>query len=143
MLGRNVCIHSSSAYLAPIVPDGALFELQGLGLYTTASLPDIAHETESGVEYVYTATNVQSPSVKEKSNIIPNTFEQAMTLPTKLEWKATSNKKVASVKNNNVYTLLPAISVPTGRHKIIGSGWVYNVKADNSRKGQAVVMGSW
>ena len=36
---------------------------------------------------------------------------------------------MASLKNNNVYTLLPAISVPPG-HKIIGSRWVYKVMAD-------------
>ena len=56
-----------------------------------------------------------------------------MTLPTKAQWKTASDKKMASLKKNNVYTLLPATSVPAG-HKIIGSRWVYKVKADNSRK---------
>ena len=44
---------------------------------------------------------------------------------------------MASLKKN-VYTFLPVASVPAG-HKIIGSRWVYKVKADNSRKGRVVV----
>ena len=47
---------------------------------------------------------------------------------------------MATRKNDNVYTLLPAVSVPAG-HNIIGSRWVYKVKADNSRKGRVVVLG--
>lgn len=41
---------------------------------------------------------------------------------------------------NNVYTLLLVISVPT-EHSIIGSRWVYKVKADNSQKGYVVGLG--
>ena len=64
-----------------------------------------------------------------------------MTLPAKAQWKAASDKEMASLKKNNVYTLLPATSVPAG-HKIIGSSrWVYKVKADNSHKGRVVVLG--
>ena len=44
--------------------------------------------------------------------------------------------EVASLKNNNVYTLLPETSASTG-HKIIGSRRAYKVKADTSRKGVA------
>ena len=47
---------------------------------------------------------------------------------------------MASLKKNNVYTLLPATSVPIG-HKIIGSRWVYRIKADDSKKGRIVVLG--
>ena len=63
-----------------------------------------------------------------------------MTLPTKEQRKAAWDKETASLKKNNVYTLLPATSVPAG-HKIIGSRWVYKVKADNSHKGCVVVLG--
>ena len=62
-----------------------------------------------------------------------------MALPAKAQWKAGSDKEMASLKYNNVYTFLPATSVPAG-HKIIGSRWVYKVKADNSHKGRAVVL---
>ena len=63
-----------------------------------------------------------------------------MTLPAKERRKAASDKKMASLKKNNVYTLLPAASVPAV-HKIIGSRWACKVKADNSHKGCVVVLG--
>ena len=47
---------------------------------------------------------------------------------------------MASLKNNNVYTLLPATSVPAG-HKIVGSTSVYKVKVDNSHKGRVFELG--
>ena len=91
LLGRNIRNRSSCAYLTAITTDGALFEPRGLRLYTTEALPGIAHEiheAEPSVEYVNAAINVQSCSVREKSEIIPNTFKQAMTLLGKLERKA-------------------------------------------------------
>ena len=72
--------------------------------------------------------------------VIPNTFKEAMTLQAKAHWKATSDKEVASLKTNSVYTLVPVTAVLTG-HKIIGSRWVYKVKADKSYKGRVVVLG--
>ena len=72
--------------------------------------------------------------------VIPNIFKEAMTLPAKAHCKAASDKEVASLKNNNVYTLVLATAVPAG-HKIIGSRWVYKVKADKSYKGRVVVLG--
>ena len=63
-----------------------------------------------------------------------------MTLPAKAQSKAASDKEAASLKKNNVYTLLLVTSVPAG-HKIIGSRWVYKVKADNSHRGRVVVLG--
>ena len=55
-----------------------------------------------------------------------------------------SDKEMASLKKNNIYILLPATSPATSvpaRHKIIGSRWVYKVKAENSHKGRVVVLG--
>ena len=43
-----------------------------------------------------------------------------MTLPAKGQWKTVSGEEMASLKKNNVYTLLPKTAVPTG-HTIIGS----------------------
>ena len=106
-------------------------------------MPDIAHETygaDSAIGYVYAATVTQSCLAGENAEITSNTFKEAMTLPAKVQWKAASDKEVASLKNHNVYTLLPVTSVPAG-HKIIGSRCVYKVKADNSQKGRVVVLG--
>ena len=72
--------------------------------------------------------------------VIPNTFKEAMTLPAKAHWRAASDKEFASLKKNNVHTLVPATAVPAG-HKIVGFCWVYKVKADKSYKGRVVVLG--
>ena len=131
------------AHLAATITGLTLSESRGLKIYNKMSLPDIAHETngaESAVEYAYAATNVRNCSAGENMEASPNKFKQTMTLPAKAQWKAASDKKVASLKGNNVYTLLPMTAVPTG-HKIIGSRWVYKVKADNSCKGPVVVLG--
>ena len=134
--------HSNSSHLATIVNRSALSDFRGLGLYTKNYFPDVAHEmyrAESVVKYAYAATNIQIRSERGKSEIFPNTFKEAMTLPAKAQWKAASDKEVASLKRNNVYTLLPATSVPTG-HKVIRSRWVYKIKADNTYKGRLVVL---
>ena len=123
---RNAHNRSDSAHLAAVATGPALSELRGLRLYTKETLPDIARETygaDSAVEYAYAATTIQSCSAGENAEITPNTFKEAMTLPAKAQWKAASDKEMASLKKNNVYTLLPATSVPAG-HKIIGSRWV-------------------
>ena len=117
-------------------------ELRGLRLYTKETLPDIAHETygaDVAVEYAYAATTIQRRSAGEKAEITPNTSKEAMTLPAKEQWKAASDKEMASLKKNNVSILLRAISI-AARHKIIGSRWVYKVTVDNSHKGHVVVL---
>ena len=120
---RNAHNRSDSAHLAAIATGPTLSELRRLRLYTKETLPDIAHEAygaDSAVEYAYAVTTIQRCSVGENAEITPNTLKEAMTLPAKSQWKAASDKEMASLKKNNVYTLLPATSVPAG-HKIIGS----------------------
>ena len=134
---------NDSAHLAEIAIDSTLSELRRLGLYTRAFLPDVVHQTnkaESVVEYACATTKVQRYSVGEKMEVIPNAFKEAMTLPAEEHWKAASDKEVASLKKNDLYTLVPASAVPAG-HKIIGSRWVYKVKVDKSCRGRVVVLG--
>ena len=136
------CSANDSAHLAEIATDSTLSELRRLGLCTKALLPDVVHQTnkaESVVEYACATTNVQRYLVGEEMEVIPNTFKETMTLPLKAHWKAASDKEVASLKKNNVYTLVPATAVSTG-HKIIGSRWVYKVKAEKSYKGRVIVL---
>ena len=134
---------NDSAHLAEIAIDSTLSSLRRLGLYTKALLQNVVHQTnkvKSVVEYACATTNVQRFSVGEKMEVIPKTFKEAMTLPAKAHWKAASDKEVARLKKNNVYTLVPATAVPAD-HKIVGSRWVYKVKADKSYKGRVVVLG--
>lgn len=53
-----------------------------------------------------------------------------MTLPDKVQWKVASRQDVATLKNKIVYTLMSVTSVLTG-HTVIGSRWIYRIKADN------------
>ena len=134
---------NDSAHLAEIATDSTLSELRRLGLYTKALLPDVVHQTnkaEPVVEYACATTNVQRYSVGEKIEVVPNIYKEAMTLPAEAHWKAASDKEVTSLKKNNVYTLVPATTVPAG-HKIVGSRWVCKVKADKSYKRRVVVLG--
>ena len=134
---------NDSAHFAEIATDSTLSELRRRGLYFEALLPDVVHQTnkaKSVVECACATTNVQRYSVGEKMEVIPNTFKEAMTLPAKSHWKVASDKEVASLKNNNIYTLVPATAVLAG-HKIVGYRWVYKVKADKFYKGRVVVLG--
>ena len=142
-VGRNAHNRSYYSHPAAIATGPALSDLRGLRLYTKETLPDIARETngaDSAPEHAYAATTIQSCSAGENAEIAPNTFEEVMTQPAKAHWKAASDKEMASLKKNYVFTLLPATSVFAGR-KIIGSRWFYKVKANRSPKGRVAVLG--
>lgn len=51
-----------------------------------------------------------------------------------------SDKEVASLKKNNIYILLPVISVPK-RNNVVCIRRVCKVKANDSHKGRVVVLG--
>ena len=57
---------------------------------------------DSVVEYAFVATNVRNCSAGENLEVIPNISKQAMTLQAKVQWKAASDKKVASLKRKSV-----------------------------------------
>lgn len=56
-----------------------------------------------------------------------------MILTAKVRWKAASDKEGASIKNNDIYTLLPVTSF-SGRYNIIGSRWISKIKATTPRR---------
>ena len=66
-----------------IATDNTLSQLRRLGLYTVAFLMDIAHqldETESVVEYVCAAANVQIYSAGEETEVVPRTYFEGVTI---------------------------------------------------------------
>lgn len=86
----------NSAHLATIATENTLAELRPLGIYIQAVLPDIARQTHaeaSVVEHAYTTTSVHICSTGEKTEAIPDTYKEAMTLPAKEHWKAASDIK--------------------------------------------------
>lgn len=74
---RSASYTSNTAHLAAIPTENTLSLLRKLGVYTKASLPDIAHQIykqELAEEYVYATTNISRRSEREKAEIVPNTF---------------------------------------------------------------------
>ena len=63
-----------------------------------------------------------------------------MALPQAARWKVASGKEIASLEKHGVYELVPITSVPNGR-KVVGTRWVYKMKADRVYKGRLVVLG--
>ena len=112
-----------------------------LTLHTKFPLAEMGYceERLDFLEYTYVANNTQmhSRSQKEEVKTIPNTFKEAMRLPETNMWKAASDKEMKSLQDLKVYTLIPRSEVPLGQ-KVIGSRWVYKVKADNTHKARLV-----
>ena len=63
-----------------------------------------------------------------------------MTLPQAACWNVASDKEIASLKMHGVYELVPTTSVLNGR-KLVGTRWVYKIKASGVYKGRLVVLG--
>ena len=63
-----------------------------------------------------------------------------MRLPEAKIWEAASDKEMKSLQDLKVYTLVPRSEVHPGQ-KVIGSKWVYKVKADNTHKARLVAKG--
>ena len=125
--GRN----NNRATLAELFEAGTLQRLSELELGPPRYTEDIAHQTKNAsfnVEYAHVATNALGNfSGGENKEQIPNTFKEAMTLPQAARWMA-SDKEIASLENHGVYELVPITSVPNGQ-KVVGTRWVYKVKA--------------
>ena len=63
-----------------------------------------------------------------------------MTPQQAAHWKVASDKEIASLKKRGVYELVPITSVSNGRN-VIGTRWVYKIKADGVYKGRLVELG--
>ena len=123
---------------------GTLQRLSELELGPPCYTGEIAHQAENAsfnVEYAYVATNaLKSFSGEENKEHIPNTFKEAIALPQAARWKVVSDKEIASLEKHGVFELVPITSVPNGR-KVVGTRWIYKIKADGVYKGQLVVLG--
>ena len=83
--------------LVEIATDSTLSHLWRLGLYTEAFLTDIAHQTddaESVAEYACAATNDQMYSLGEKTEVVPNIFEEATITGSRWVYKINAEKSI-------------------------------------------------
>ena len=63
-----------------------------------------------------------------------------MRLPEAHLWKAAMEKELYRPQDLNVYKLVPKPDVPEGKN-VIGSKWVFKLKADNKFKARVVAQG--
>ena len=105
---------------------------------------NIAHQAETAsfnVEHAYIATNALGIfSGGENKEQIPNTLKEEMTPPQAARWKVASDKEIASLEKHGVYARVPVPLVPNGR-KVVGTRWVYKIKADKVYNGRLVMLG--
>ena len=71
---------------------------------------------------------------------VPNNFKQAASSPYATKWKSAMLDELRSIKEHRVADIIPAGAVPPNNN-IIGTRWVYKVKADGRFKARLVVQG--
>ena len=63
-----------------------------------------------------------------------------MESPQATKWKEATNKEVDSLHKHAVFDLISPDSVPPEK-KVVGTKWVFKVKADHTLKGRVLVQG--
>ena len=108
--------------------------MKRLALSTKGEFQDIAHKDDSNrfVEYAYAVRNLQ-PGV-------PWTYHEAIKMPDAGLWRSAAKKELMTLREPNVYKLVPRSTVPPGQN-VINTKWVLKVKADDSRKARLVAQG--
>ena len=141
---NNNTHNNNHAALAELFQPSTLHKLRQLGIYTNTDPPNTAHQLDVeavAAEVAYTMTNTQpSCSGGGESDRVPSTFKEAMGLPQAGRWKTASDKEIASLEKQGVFDLVPITSVPAG-HKVVGTRWVFKIKADSTYKGRLIVKG--
>ena len=109
--------------------------MRRLTFYTKAEFTDIAHKDDrnpvSFVEFAYAMKTTQ-PNV-------PIIFQEAMKMSDADIWRGAAEKEIESLQDLNVYKLVPR-SVPPGQ-KVIGTKWVFKVKANQTYKARLLAQG--
>ena len=99
------------------------------------------HRMEVYLDY---ALATENPVAEQSSDgeliTIPNTFKEAMESPQATKWKEATNKEMDSLQKHAVFDLVSPDSVPP-EQKVVGTKWVFKVKADHTLKGRVVVQG--
>ena len=67
-------------------------------------------------------------------------MKKVRATPEAAQWNAAAEREIASLKDRQVYKLVPRSAVPA-RRKRINSKWVFNRKADGSFKARVVAQG--
>ena len=141
-------------------------ELRKLGLLANpaACNAEVAHQMENLLEYALvarmehrsdgaqedkmeilldcalaTSNSGSEHRVDEEVIAIPNTLKEVMESRQAAKGKETICKEMASLDKHEVFDLVSPASVPS--EKVIGTQWVFKVKADHTQKARVVVRG--
>ena len=87
-----------------------------------------------------TGNPVSEHSSDDEVITILEAFKQAMKSPQMTKWKEATNKELGSLQKHAVFNLVSSDSVPP-EHKVIGTKWIFKVKADHALIGRVVVRG--
>lgn len=120
-----------------------LNELKKLAYFAKGEFPDVAHKDEvfCFVEYAYATHSSQLRSLSAEGTVkVPDSYKEAMQLPEAALWKEAMKKEMKSLDDLKVYNLVPKTDVPQGQN-VIGSKWVFKVKADTTYKARIVAQG--
>ena len=101
----------------------------------------LEHKIQILLEYALATTNLLSENRSDgEVKTIPNTLKEAMETPQAAKWKEVADREMESLGNHKVFDLVSSVSVPSEK-KVIGTKWVFKVKADHTLKGRVVVQG--
>ena len=127
----------------PSMPNArTLRELRKFAFYAKGEFPDVGHRDEMHrfAEFAYAASSTQLHSHSPQGTVtVPESYEQAMKLPEAELWKEAAQKKIKSLQDLKVYTLVPKSNIPKGQN-VIGSKWVFKVKTDNTYQARLVAQ---
>ena len=110
--------------------------MRRLAFYTKGEFTDIAHNDDcnpvSLVEYAY--------AVKTTQPNIPRNVQEAIKMSDADLRRESAEKKMKTLQDLNVYKLVPRSTVAPGQ-KVIGTKWVFKVKANQTYKAGLVAQG--
>ena len=95
---------------------------------TLANLP-FANEEEISMFNEALAASLTSPLLNTDCPTDPSTLSDALASPDALSWHASIQEELSSLRDMQVYKLVPRSSVPTGR-KVLRGKWVFRLKRD-------------
>ena len=88
----------------------------------------------------YTKANIQPTCAGGvESDRIPNTFKEVIGPSKAARWKAASDIEIASLEKHIAFKLVPIISV-SEEQKVVGTRWVFKIKADSAYRVRPVVQ---
>ena len=77
--------------------------------------------------------------IRREDNV-PRNFQEAMKMSDADLWREAAEKEIESLQDLNAYKLVPRPTVPPGQ-KVIGTKWIFKVKANQRYKARLVAQG--